>query len=177
MIGELEERGRSILMEGGVAKKDIATEISADMRYAGQGFEITVPITKRVLSSKDDNLLRETFVAQYEERFSRSLGQLPVECVSWRVRVIAPPSVADVRLERSKTKPENARIETRPAYFEEIGTFVSTPVFARATLKIGAKIEGPALIEEAESTCVVGPSASVSVDKHGNLLMKIRYPD
>jgi len=173
IVAELGERGRSILMEGGVRKKDIATEISADMRYTGQGFEITVPITKRILDRKDSTLLHETFTSHYEQYFSRSLGQLPVECVSWRVRVVAPPSVDDVRIERSDIRPETAKIEMRPAYFEEIGKFVSTRVFARTSLKVGAKIKGPALIEEAESTCVIGPSAKVSVDKYGNLLMTI----
>jgi N-methylhydantoinase A len=174
IITELGDRGQSVLIEGGVARSDIASEISADMRYAGQGFEITVPITDKVLNNQDNKLLRQIFVAQYEERFARSLGQLPIECVSWRVRVVAPPSIASVRFDRAKGKARNAKVEMRPAYFEEIGKFVSTPVYARASLNTGAKIEGPALVEEAESTCVIGPSASVSVDKHGNLLMKLR---
>jgi N-methylhydantoinase A len=54
---------------------------------------------------------------------------------------------------------------------------VNTPIYSRSSLKAGMKIEGPALVEEAESTCVIGPSGSVSVDKHGNLLMKISYSD
>ena len=175
IIAELEDRGRSILIEGGVTKKQIVTEISADMRYSGQGFEITVPITKKTLNRRDGKVLREVFVAQYEERFARSLGQLPIECVSWRVRVVAPPSLESVRFERTATKAKNPKLEMRPAYFAEKGKFVRTPVYARALLKAGTKIEGPALIEEAESTCVIGPSARVSVDRHGNLLMKIRF--
>lgn len=177
IISELEQRGQAILMEGGVTKKQIVTEISADMRYAGQGFEITVPITRKVLSRKDKKLLREIFVAEYEERFARSLGQLAVECVSWRVRVVAPPSVDDVRLDKSAVQRRDPKIETRPAYFEEKGKFVNTPVYSRSLLTPGMKIQGPALVEEAESTCVIGPSGSVSVDKHGNLLMKISYSD
>jgi N-methylhydantoinase A len=177
IITELEGRGRAILMEGGVTEKEIATEISADMRYAGQGFEITVPITVKVLSRKDKKLLREIFVVEYEERFGRSLGQLAVECVSWRVRVVAPPSVDDVRFDKSAVLARDPKIETRPAYFQEKGKFVNTPVYSRSSLKAGMKIEGPALIEEAESTCVIGPSGSVSVDKHSNLLMKISYSD
>lgn len=150
IITELEGRGRAILMEGGVTKKEIATEIYADMRYAGQGFEITVPITVKVLSRKDKKLLREIFVAEYEERFGRSLGQLAVECVSWRVRVVAPPSVDDVRFDKSAVQAHDPKIETRPAYFQEKGKFVNTPVYSRSSLKAGMKIEGPALIEEAE---------------------------
>ena len=89
--------------------------------------------------------------------------------------MVAPPSLESVRFERTATKAKNPKLEMRPAYFAEKGRFVRTPVYARALLKTGTKIEGPALIEEAELTCVIGPSARVSVDRHGNLLMKIRF--
>jgi N-methylhydantoinase A len=85
-------------------------------------------------------------VAEYEERFGRSLGQLAVECVSWRVRVVAPPSVDDVRFDKSAVQAHDPKIETRPAYFQEKGKFVNTPVYSRSSLKAGMKIEGPALI-------------------------------
>jgi N-methylhydantoinase A len=175
IVAALEDRGRSILAEGGVAGAEIDTEISADVRYAGQGFEITVPIAGKVLHRQDKNALRRVFITQYEERFARSLGQLPIECVSWRVRVVAPPSVSDVRLERVSEQVRSPRIEKRPAYFEEKDRYINTPVYARSRLKVGARINGPALIEEGESTCVIGPSAKVSVDKRGNLIMKISY--
>lgn len=175
IISNLEARGCKILMEGGITRKEIATEIAVDMRYAGQGFEISVPITRRILDRQDAATLRKTFVEHYEERFARSLGNLSIECVSWRVRVIAAPSVRDVRLERSSVKARNPRIEERQAYFEEVGRYVSTPVYERTQLKPGTSIKGPALIEEGESTCVVGPSGRASVDKHGNLIMKIDY--
>ena len=66
-----------------------------------------------------------------------------------------------------------ALIEHRKAYFTELGGFVDTPVYARARLAPGTKIEGPALIEEAESTSVIGPKANVEVDRFGNLIMRI----
>lgn len=174
ILRDLEDQGRSILIEGGTANKDIRAEVSADMRYAGQGFEITVPIAKAIVERQDELALRQIFTTQYEDRFARSLGPLPVECVSWRVRVTGPPSVEEVRLARSDAKDTGQKIETRPAYFEEAQRFIDTPVYARSQLRSGTKIKGPALIEEDESTCVVGPSASVTVDKFGNLVMTFR---
>jgi N-methylhydantoinase A len=173
IVAEIEDQGRSILIQGGVAKKSIATEISADMRYAGQGFEITVPISGRIFERENKHLLRQSFIKQYEARFSRSLGHLPIECVSWRVRVVAPPSVQDVRLDLSEVKGRNTKLEVRPAYFEEVRRYVDTPVFTRTHLKAGTRIKGPALIEEDESTCVIGPSAYATVDKFGNLVMTV----
>ena len=172
-VAELEARGQDILMEGGITRKEIITEISVDMRYAGQGFEICVPITRKMLEQRDHVSLERTFTEHYAARFSRSLGGLPIECVSWRVRVAAPPAVQDIRLERSARSSRDPKIEVRQAYFEERGGYIDTPVYARARLKYGARIKGPALIEEGESTCVIGPSASASVDRHGNLIMKI----
>ena len=173
ILRNLENQGRSILVEGGIANNDICAEVSADMRYAGQGFEITVPVTKAVVERRNRHLLRQIFITQYEDRFARSLGQLPIECVSWRVRVTAPASVQEVRLNLSAVQKTTLTIETRPAYFEEEQRFVDTPVYARSQLKVRTKIKGPALIEEDESTCVVGPSGSVTVDKFGNLVMTV----
>jgi N-methylhydantoinase A len=177
IVAELQDRGRSILIEGGIPKRQIVTLIAVDMRYAGQGFEITVPIAAEVLDRQDKDALRANFVGQYEERFGRSLGQVPVECVSWRVRVAAPPSINDIELNRSDVETRDALIETRPAYFEEANGFVDTPVYLRSQLEPGMTIEGPALIEEGESTSVVGPSASAALDKYGNIIMRLRYRD
>ena len=62
----------------------------------------------------------------------------------------------------------------RQAYFRECGGYVSTPVYARARLEAGSVVEGPALIAEAATTAVIGPGASVVVDRFGNLIMRLR---
>ena len=100
---------------------------------------------------------------------------LSVEVVSWRVRVGAPAAVSELRFGELDTRDSDALIEHRMAYFEERAGFVEVPVFARARLPTGGTpIVGPALIEEAESTAVVGPSASVVTDAFGNLVMTLR---
>jgi N-methylhydantoinase A len=132
-------------------------------------------LNDKVIKHKDRGALRKIFLSEYEERFGRSLGQLPIECVSWRVRIVAAPSVQHIKLERAKEQTGNPKIETRSAYFEEIGRYLDTPVYARAGLKASVKINGPALIEEGEATCVVGPSGKMVVDRRGNLIMKIDY--
>lgn len=176
ILGDLGARGRAILREGGVGDKEIALHVSADMRYAGQGFELTVPLDPRALARRDAAALRGAFDALYEERFARNLGALPVEIVSWRVRVVAPPSVTEVRFADEDAGSGAPLIERRQAYFEELGGFVETPVYLRSRLRAGTIIEGPALVEEAESTAVVGPAATIAVDEFGNLIMSLRHP-
>ena len=173
VIAELAERGRAVLREADLRDDEIALELSADMRYVGQGFEVTVPLERALVERHDEAALRRAFDAQYERRFGRTLDAVPVEVVSWRVRSIAAPAVTEIRFARGDESSGDALIERRPAYFEEARGFVETPVYARSRLRAGEVFKGPALIEEAESTGVIGPSATVEVDPFGNLIMRL----
>ncbi|MGH7210841.1 MAG: hydantoinase/oxoprolinase family protein, partial [Acetobacteraceae bacterium] len=114
-LAELEAHARSVLRQGGVTDAEIAIESSADMRYAGQGFEVTVPLGGDTVVAHDTRALHAAFDARYRERFSRSLGTMPVELVSWRVRAVAAPSVAEVRFADAPSagRPDSAEIERR----------------------------------------------------------------
>jgi N-methylhydantoinase A/oxoprolinase/acetone carboxylase beta subunit len=79
----------------------------------------------------------------------------------------------EVRLEQSAVSDRGGPIGERPVYFSELKGFQRTRVYSRYGLAAGEKIEGPAIIEEAESTVVVGPRASVTVDNEGNLVMHL----
>ncbi|MEO8716184.1 MAG: hydantoinase/oxoprolinase family protein, partial [Acetobacteraceae bacterium] len=171
ILADLAAQGSAVLREGGVTDSEIGLETSADMRYAGQGFEVTVPLDAAALATADAASLHRAFDARYRERYGRSLGGMAVELVSWRVRAVAPPSVSEIRL-ADQSADGDALIERRAAWFAEIGGFAETPVYARARLVEGVRIDGPALIEEVESTVVIGPAAHVRVDHFGNLIMR-----
>jgi len=173
-IASLAARGRAVLREAGLADDAIALELSADLRYVGQGFEVTVALPSDLAERRDVGRLRSAFDAEYEARFGRNLGTLAAEVVSWRVRMIAAPAVSEIRFAGEAAARGEALVEHRPAYFEEAGGFVETPVYARARLAPGTRLAGTALIEEAESTAVIGPNASVEVDPFGNLIMRVR---
>jgi N-methylhydantoinase A len=149
IIAALDAKAREVLREGAISDDVITAELSADMRYAGQGFEVNVPLDEKALRRHDAVALQHAFDARYEERFGRNLGAVPVEVVSWRVRLVAPPSVAEIRFPENSSGADAARLAP------------------------GTKIAGPALIEEAESTSVIGPKANVEVDGFGNLIMRL----
>lgn len=172
ILNELEARGRGLLTETGAAVDDICMEVAADMRYVGQGHELTVQINQAALNAKDASALREAFQSYYQARFGRSLDDMEVEIVSWRVRASSRPIVDELRLEKVVGS-GNQSTSDRLVYFAELGGFHNTPVYLRSRLAKGAQIGGPALIEEAESTVVIGPRASVTVDEAGNLLMRL----
>ena len=79
----------------------------------------------------------------------------------------------EVRLEQSAQSGGESRTGGRAVYFAETGGFKTTPVYSRSRLAPGAQVDGPAIIEEAESTVVVGPRARVVVDEAGNLVMHL----
>ena len=172
ILAELESRGRELLVEAGAEPHDIRIEPAADMRYVGQGYEITVPLAQAVLLGKNVDELRRAFDAQYQIRFGRSLN-MSVEVVSWRVRVLAAPVADEVRLEQAAASREAGAVGERDVYFAEAGGFHTTPVLLRNRLAPGAHVDGPAIIEEAESTVVVGPGAAVTIDDAGNLVMRL----
>ncbi|MDR0360998.1 MAG: hydantoinase/oxoprolinase family protein, partial [bacterium] len=173
VLDELEVGARAVLGEAGVAAADVHVEVSADMRYAGQGYEVTVPVAGHVVHGRDAAGLAAAFEAAYRSRFDRTLPGMPVEVVSWRLRALSPPAVEAVRLTSSPPGRGDPCTGRRLAYFPEGERFLDTPVYARDRLRAGQTVPGPALVEEAESTVVVGPSASVRVDERGNLLMTI----
>ena len=82
------------------------------------------------------------------------------------------------RLRKPRPRPPEARAEAlkrhRPVYFDETRRFVSTPVYDHYALPQGVEIKGPAIVEQAESTVVVGPRGTAHVDARGNLIMHIK---
>lgn len=173
ILRELEERGREVLYEAGVSPHDVQIEAAVDMRYVGQGYEVTVPIDYTAISRKDKDSLRKRFEAVYEERFGRILPDIPIEAVSWRIRASSSPMVSGLAIEQPARPATDARIGERKVYFPELSKFTRTLVYSRYGLTCGTEICGPAIIEEAESTVVVGPRARIVVDKAENLVMYI----
>ncbi len=173
ILSELEARGRELLIEAGAAADDIRIEPAADMRYLGQGYEVTVPVEHAVLLGNDVDGLRRAFESVYAERFGRSLPDMQIEVVSWRLRASSAAMADEVRLEQSAQSGGQSRTGEREVYFAEIGGFKTTPVYSRTRLAPGEQVDGPAIIEEAESTVVVGPRARVVVDAAGNLVMRL----
>jgi len=175
LLAEMAEEGRELLLEAGAAPEEIRTIPAADMRHVGQGFEIPVPLPSMQLSAADLPAIRQAFFAAYRERFGRTTEDLPIEALSWRVACVAPGR--DIRLERARAKDsftDSARAVCgkREVMFEGAGWLTCT-VYDRYALAPGATFEGPALVEERESTCVIGPSAKVTVDAFRNLVVDL----
>jgi len=142
---------------------------SADMQYVGQMHDIAVNVPSGRLRPADEDGLRQAFYVRYRELFQRVVTRVPVEALTWRVTVSAPAPEIDLRW-RPTAPAVNARKGERPAYFPERG-FLTTPIFDRYALRPGEILRGPAIVEERESTLVVGSDAQIRVDSYGSLVV------
>jgi N-methylhydantoinase A len=96
---------------------------------------------------------------------------VPLEALNWRAVISGPPpnlTIASGLAAGVVTAP--APKKHRAAYFPEAGGYVDTPVYDRYRLDPGARLTGPAIVEERESTTVIGPGGLISVDAHRNLV-------
>ncbi|PWJ20606.1 hydantoinase/oxoprolinase family protein [Jannaschia seohaensis] len=169
MIGELEEEGRRLVTAAGVAPEDATTSVGALMRYVGQGYEVEVSVPRSVVVARDTGEIARLFEARYAQLFGRTEA-MDIEVISWRVLVSGPKPV----LEPTAALSEGPALKGhRAVYFSEAGGFVDTPVYDRYRVKAGARIDGPALFEERESTIIVPPHAVAVPDVHGNLVIDL----
>jgi N-methylhydantoinase A len=166
----LETDAKSVLLAAGVADGDIAIRRRLDMRYQGQGHEIEVTLPDAVDAGALFADLRALFGKAYQATYTLRLDE-PVEIVTWKVEAAAPaPQLGTGYTLSAGGKMAKPLKGTRPAYDPESGRLADWPVYDRYALRPGASIEGPALIEEHESTCIIGAGQAATVDAHYNLI-------
>jgi N-methylhydantoinase A len=169
---EMETRGRALLRQAGVPEETMAVTRSADMRYLHQGFEINVPLPPGRLSADEMPRLQENFNHAYERLYKRLNPDVDVEALNWRVLVSGPrPIIQLAPATGLQVAVEATRKGQRPAYFPEISGYLECPVYDRYQLAPGMVLQGPAILEERESTVVVGPGARVEVDAYQNVVI------
>ncbi len=173
-LDRLTTEASDFLLRAGVGLAEITVHRGLDMRYRGQGYEIEVdlPATDDVGGLFDR--LPELFARSYAKIFSVSYLDEPIEIINWKVEVEGPPPPMRERFHLLAERPAGAaRKGSRDAYFPEADGFVDAAVYDRYALQSGMTVDGPALIEENESTCVVGIGDAVRVNADGSLIAEI----
>lgn len=170
LLEEMEKLGVEQVAAGGVSPHEVTVHRSVDMRYVRQGSEICVPIPNEKLSRQNVETIRQSFYSVYQELYSRYLTDVPIETVSWRVAVSGPrPKVQLKKLEGS-LQGGSALKKKRPVYFPEYKGFKECPVYDRYRMGPGTTLTGPAVVEERESTLVVGPGGKLRIDDYLNAI-------
>ena len=172
LFAEMEEEARALLVEAGADPDEIALTRTADMRHIGQGFEISVPIPGGAPDSDVLADIREAFFDSYHQLFERTVRDVPIEAMSWRLAASAPvPNIA-LNFGGRPTGTGGRRKGARQVYFPETG-FTDCAVYDRYALRPGDSLNGPAVIEERESTTVIGPDGAATVDACLNLICEL----
>lgn len=178
LVAEMEAEGQAILTGSGVSNQEIAHRREVDMRYVGQGHEIRVPLSAGHLNRDSLPTLVAELEQVYQELYERLGPPVPIEILNWRVTSTGPRP--DVQLQmnaESDSESVQSIADTikgeRLTYFPEANGFISTPIYDRYRLKPGMKFAGPAIVEERESTAIIGPNSQCYIDHHHNLIVSM----
>lgn len=174
LFKEMEVEGAKILEKAGTIE-EITYERSLEMRFIGQGAETNVPIPHRDFPQMTREEVRNLFDQRYQALYGRTYPESPAEFVSFRVRASLPQRPLRLpKIEKKVASLKDAIKGKRPAYSPIARDFIQYTVYDRYKLFPGATFDGPAIIEERESTAIVGEDASVSVDEYGFLWIDFR---
>lgn len=152
----------------------IRFERSIDMRFVGQGSETSLSIDRRPFTEFSKGQIRKLFDETYSVLYGRTYPETPVEFVTFKVRARLPDRPFHIpQLQKANADVREALKGERPAFSMIQKKFIPFKVYDRYRLPAGAVLEGPAIIEEKESTIVMGEDARAKVDQHGFVWMEL----
>jgi N-methylhydantoinase A/oxoprolinase/acetone carboxylase beta subunit len=160
------ETGRRQLKESGVEETDVV--VAADVRYQGQGDSVTVVLGSE-LTDDPSRRLEERFEEEYLRLYGSSPSNVEPEILTWRLRISGPRPEPDIA---ARFGTGDALRGHRDMWFPGQG-YVEGAVFDRYALVPGFEFSGPAVVEERESTMVIGPSGRALVTDGGNVEVEI----
>jgi len=168
-LATLRERAGVSLLADGITEAEHEVIYQADIRYAGQAFQITVDFTDAELQERGVALLTEQFDLEHEQLFTFKLGHgheiLMIRALAKaKVKEIAAPKIGDMGTTLAASKIHDSRF-----YYE--GQWYDAPIYDRLKLHTALVVCGPAIISEMDSTTVVLPGYEAKIDTVGNLLI------
>ncbi|RLC69950.1 MAG: hydantoinase/oxoprolinase family protein [Chloroflexi bacterium] len=173
LFQSMEREGKAVLQRAG-SVEEVQYERSLDMRFVGQGFETNIPVVRNDFAQFTREEIRQAFDQVYRNLYGRTYPESEVEFVSFRVRAKLPERFLQLpKLEAKASSLEEAVKGQRLAYSPIARDFIPFTVYDRYRLFPGASFRGPAIVEERESTVIVGEDAALSVDEYGFLWISL----
>ncbi|WP_454689990.1 hydantoinase/oxoprolinase family protein [Achromobacter aloeverae] len=172
--GRIERDARAVIDatlpgQGAAARSQRA----ADLRFAGQGFEVITDLPAGPYTADSYGAIREAFLATYAKTF----GQVPprgnIEIINIRAAVSAGGGEGGLDVDTGAVSAAGAARGTRRMYLAERKDYAEVPVYERGAFKAGQAFRGPAIVQEASSTLIVPPQATVEVDAGGSLIVHL----
>jgi N-methylhydantoinase A len=172
LFGELEALGRAALAQDGIPAAQHRLERTADLRYVGQAYEVNVAIPDGPLTTESIAEMLSRFHALHQRLYAHNHPERPLEFVSGRLTAIGLMSAPAIR----RQDMNGARVAPNGScrvYFEGPRDYVDTAIYDRSTLTPGSKFSGPAIVQQLDTTTLVHPGQTATVDAHANILISI----
>jgi N-methylhydantoinase A len=148
--------------------------LSVDMRYAGQNYELSVPLTAGPATQATIAGLAAGFAAAHQQLYGFVAEGEPMQLVTFRAETIGIVPKADIRpAAGGGPEPRPAEFGRRDVWLRETGALVSCPLYDRGRLLAGDRIEGPAIVEQMDATTLIVPGARATVDPYLNLIVEL----
>lgn len=166
------------LADGGFGEEEIRVVLKADCRYRGQGYELMVEVPSDLADPEWVSQVTEAFHQAHQQAYLRRFEESAVQIVNIRVTGLGLlPRIALPEIASGGTSPEQALICRQPAWFQHGDSPQSepqqfdTPFYSRSRLLAGNVIVGPAVIEQSDTTTVLIPGSTATIDQFGNLVV------
>src|SRR5205807_3072707 len=176
-LDDLERRFQAIEREAAAFLPDGSETIyerSLDMRHSGQDVPLQIAIERPFSAGDPREQWAARFFALYKELYGRVDDDNPIEVANIRVRVAHPAEPPAIRAPLSDTAQGPAG--QRAVFVAATDSLEPVPVYKRTGLAAGQRVTGPAIIEERESTTVLGTGDTAIVDKWGCLVIEVALP-
>ncbi|HEY1363859.1 MAG TPA: hydantoinase/oxoprolinase family protein [Xanthobacteraceae bacterium] len=169
LLAEMRAEAEAIVRQGAAAA-ELVEQRSAFMRYRGQGHEIAVALPAREFTPADRPVVVESFEEAYRRLYSRAIPGVDIEILSW-VLTLAAPAEGSLAMAAAERPSEPQPRSRRPLLDPEVGDFRDVPIYWRGDLAPGARIKGPAVIAEDETSTVVSPIFDAAIDRFGYIAL------
>lgn len=172
----LEKEAHDRLVEDNMAEEDIVIQRVADCRYEGQGYEMRVPVIGGKVTMETIEKMKESFHTVHKRQFGRSYRDVAVEIVN--IRVIGTGKIEDlepIKIGKGNGHVEDAVIGERQVTFKVNGkpAHMMTKIYDRSLFKAGDDIQGPAIINQMDTTIVIEPDCVGHVNDYGIIVIDI----
>jgi N-methylhydantoinase A len=169
LLTEMSEEGFAALAEAGVGRAEVSLRFGADLRYFGQQNELTVAFEADPREGRDIEAIRAVFETAYRAQYGVNPSHVPVEIVGWRLTARGP-DIALTHAPPAAAAPGAPRTRRHVALWPAID---EVPVFDRSSLAVGQTLAGPAVIEERETTIVLPPAWTATINDLGCIVAEM----
>lgn len=168
LLVELDRLGKEEMERFGVPFDQVSVSRFADMRYVGQSFELEVPIPEKIDPEKIGKI-EQDFAGANKRTYGQVKAGVPIELINFRTVYIYPMERPRLKAIAKGGSMKEALKGRRDAHFGD--GYVSTPIYDRAKLPTGGRTEGPAIVEQADTTTVIYPNQSCYIDDFNNIII------